>query len=270
MQYNWWWTLGATPSFDSWTKDDDSKGSLLKKIIARWLAYHREEIKEGLNETEWINQMAQDPAFQAAVLGSATPLMLGGGTFGSCLGGTLAGLDLATTTYHYGSIAHRDGVAGLRQEVQEHPVLAALDLFPFVPKVRVSNILASVKGMPHGSNVPLVRVVGDLGQRTKGAGATVRKGMDPGEMKKMLWAKHKEGVFRKDPEYIIQGEPQYEILKDIDCLKKGDYIRFDAAGTHGTSGPNPHAHFEVRKNPDSRKPDFECYYEDGKFVRRSK
>ncbi len=200
----------------------------------------------------------------SAVFGDAAAFAVGGppGFAAACA---------ADTGWHYGSIAHRDGIAGLRQEVQEHPVLVALDLFPFVPKVRVSNILASVKGMPHGSNVPLVRVVAqDLGQRTKGAGATVRKGMDPGEMKKMLWAKHKEGVFRKDPEYIIQGEPQYEILKDIDCLKKGDYIRFDAAGTHGTSGPNPHAHFEVRKNPDSRKPDFECYYEDGKFVRRSK
>ena len=98
----------------------------------------------------------------SAVFGGAAAFAVGGppGFAAACA---------ADTVWHYGSIAHRDGVAGLRQEVQEHPVLAALDLFPFVPKVRVSNILASVKGMPHGSNVPLVRVVAqDLGKVAKG------------------------------------------------------------------------------------------------------
>ena len=60
----------------------------------------------------------------------------------------------------------------------------------------------------------------------------------------------------------------YEVLRDTDCLKKGQFVRLDKAKTAMTDPTfNTHAHIEVRVDKDSKKPLFECFIdESGEFV----
>ena len=77
-------------------------------------------------------------------------------------------------------------------------------------------------------------------------------------------------ILKKLKEERIQGTEMYEVLKDTDCLKKGQFVRLDKAKTAMTDPTfNTHAHIEVRADKKAKEPLFECFIDEcGKFIIR--
>lgn len=98
------------------------------------------------------------------------------------------------------------------------------------------------------------------------ANGTVRKGMNVDAVGKHLknLAEGKNPILRRLKGGRTQGTEMYEVLKDVDCLKKGQFVRLDKAHTI-----DPTTHIEVRADKNSPKPLFECLIDEcGKFIIR--
>ena len=102
------------------------------------------------------------------------------------------------------------------------------------------------------------------------ADGTVRKGMNVDTVGKHLkkLTKGENPVLRRVKGSRIQSTEMYEVLGDVDCLKKGQFIRLDKSNTIDPSF-NEHAHIEVRADKKAKEPLFECLIDEcGKFVIR--
>ena len=71
-------------------------------------------------------------------------------------------------------------------------------------------------------------------------------------------------------ERIIQNEPVYKVLKDTGCLKKGQFIRLDAAHSRAPgvdTSALPHGHIEILRRKGEKFVEVgKCIVEDSAFV----